>query len=355
MWGFKKHLFIFVLISLAFSAGIAHAVTCNPGLALSRAEWRGLGKIKQAIIIEPFANQSREGKGEWLSTGLAELLGDYLSAGKGLGVVKGIVRRYPPAAIQPDFGVTGSYQVDDQKLSVYINVYDKAGAVLTQASFTISPPNTGYIFTEMAKVVNKIAGDLKLNLDKGKFGRITGATSNYMAYEAYIRGLQAMWQFDPNYIDVANTWFDEAKKHDEYFQAPYIARANMYGYLAIQAKLTGYPYSQYLEAVERIENALRTVGDRPSPIPDTTPKIKKVPKNIAVTNRYLNGNAHYIAGIAYMQGGDPKKAKKELEEAAGFVPEDSVALRALLDACTQLGDLQGSEDVLKRMGEGMCY
>lgn len=349
-----NYILFILLISIIMSPG-AYGSTCNPGRALAKAEWAQFGKVKKVVAIEPFVNQSKTGEGGWLETGLAEILGGYLGTGKGVGVSKGLVRMFPPAPIIPDYIITGAFQKGANALRVYFKV-SVSGNAIYQGSFSISPPTSGMVFTEMGKVARGIFESLKLGFDKKALAAEIGATANFSAYESYIKGLESMWKFDPNHTDVAHIWFNEAKKSDVYFQKPYLAKANIYGYLAIQAKSQGKPYSHYLERLEEVENDRRGFLRRLSPVAPSRPKVTKINLKAQVTNRFLNGNACYLAGIEAIRLGDPKKAKKELEKAVAFVPEDTVALRSLYNVYLKLGDSKKAQETLNKMStDGMCY
>lgn len=349
--------FLYLFFFIALISLNAYASPCNPGEALSRARWASFGKVKEVVSIAPFENQSKDGGEEWLKIGLAELLGDYLSASKKTGIITGLTMRYPPAEAKPNFIISGAYQKSPNSLRVFIKVYSPSGkeGIVYQNSFGIAPPDTGRLFIEMKNAALEIAKNAKISLDKNKFEYETASTSSYRAYESYIKGLDALWKFDDNHLDVARLWFQESKRQDIYFQKPYFAMADMYGYLAMIAKAGGKPYTQYLEKLEATETERMRFAVRPSPVPSERPQVIRKDLKLEVANRFLNGNSFYMAGIETMKLGDFKKAGKDLEKAIKYVPEDTVALRSLYNVYSQLGDNEKAASVLNKISvEGIC-
>lgn len=329
---------------------------CNPGYALSRAEWASFGKVKKVFSIAPFTDESKVKTDPWLSMGIAELIGDYLRTAKDIGISKGLISKFPPQTITPNYTVSGSYQKGPASLDIYIKAF-KSGDTVNPFYYTslhLSPPESGLLFTEIGKAVQAMLDSAKINFDKKGMEAAIKATSDYVAFQFYVKGLDAMWKFDANYIDVANTWFQEARKEDVYFERAYLAQEDLYGYLALAAKIEGKPYNHYMEKLEAMESARIKFKDRLSPVAPSKPKVVKV-RAPEFTNRILNGNAHYLAGDAAMRGGNYKEAIKELLEAVKFVPEDTMSLQRLYNAYTQLGEASKASEIMAKIGtEGLC-
>lgn len=335
----------------------AYGSTCSPGEALARAEWASFGKVKKVVAIEPFEDQSKEKHHSWLRDALPDLMGGYFSSGKGVGLLEGLTRNYPPGEAVPNYIVSGAYQKGPDALRVFIKVYspEAADGLIYQGAFSITPPDTGRLFIEMDKVVQKIFKLMGIGIDKKQYAYETGSTSDYKAFEAYERGLEAMRRFDPGYLDVAMMWFKEAIKDDVYYQKPYLAIADTYGYLAMEAKSKGMPHTPYLEKLESIENARMRFAKRPSAVAEKRPRVIKKDLKPRVENRFLSGNSYYMAGVEALSSGDLKKAIRDLEKAVAFVPEDSAALMNLYNVYTQADLPKKAGEVLNKINtDGIC-
>lgn len=346
--------FLIIVLSLVVRSGFVGA-ECDPGTALSRAEWKSHGKVETVVLVGPFINQSKETVEDWLTIGLAEVLGDLLQTGKNVGVEHGLTRLYPQTTATPQLVVSGSFQRTPDELRVFVKVFKGTESMpIYDDAFTITPPDSGKLFVQMGRVAGEIFSAAKIKPDKERFIWEKGATSDYLAFQAYTKGLEAMWKFDPNYIDVAAIWFQEARKHDIYFLKSYIAEENLYGYLTMKAKVEEKQYSYYLEKLETLENARIRYSIRPSPISPEKPKVMKK-KDIEIANRYLVANAHYLAGMAALRGGNLKDAEKELSVAVELVPEDTIAARELYNVYLELKKDKDAQRVLQGMSiYGLC-
>jgi len=354
---FKVALLFLVVLSVVIRS-VAWAQTCQPQAAMAKHIWAESTQKKKVIVVEPFSNQTPGGREGWLALGLPELIGDLIKTSKRVSVLYGISRSYPPVAIAPSFVVSGSYRRGVARLEVYVQVANTAdlSRAVYQGGFSITPPNTDRLFIETGKVVRELFKQINLSYDKKGFKAATEATLSFASYQAYIKGLEAMWTFDPNRVEVANVWFTEAKKHDPYYERIYIAQENMYGYNALLAKNRGQDYAPYLQILEMFERDRLTFRNRPSPIPKWKTKIKKVDLDPKTTNRYLIANAHYVGGLNAMRNGNSKMARKEFEEAIKYVPEDNVAASQLYHIFIQGKKNSKANKMLKFIGaHGICY
>ena len=94
---------------------------------------------------------------------------------------------------------------------------------------------------------------------------------------------------------------------------------------------------------------------RPSPIPTERKKTKKEGKSL-VTNRFLDGNTHFIAGVTAVGSGNLKLARKEFETATKLVPEDTVAWRELFNVLSKLGQPKEAAKAQNMITtHGLCY
>ena len=354
---FKVALFFLVILSVVIRSA-AWAQTCQPQAALAKHLWAEGSKKKQVVVVEPFSNQTPSGREGWLALGLPELIGELISTSKRVSVLYGISRSYPPVAVAPSFVVTGSYRRGISRLEVYVQVSsgNNLSKALYQGGFSITPPNTGRVLIETGKVVSDIFTQINLSYDKKAFKTAMEATLSFDSYQAYIKGLEAMWTFDPNRVEVANVWFTEAKKHDPYYEKIYIAQENMYGYNSLLAKNRGQDFAPYLQILEMFERDRLTFRNRPSPIPKWKTKVKSVDLDPKTTNRYLIANAHYIGGLNAMQNGNVKMARKEFEKTIKYVPEDNVAASQLYHIYIQEKKNSIANKMLEFIGaHGICY
>lgn len=329
---------------------------CNPGQALANAVWASFGRVKTIIAVEPFANLSKRNEMQWLANGLSELAGDYLTSARGAGILFGITGKFPPTSAAPDYIITGTYQASEETLKVFLRAYQPGrDEPVFVESFAISPPNTGLVFTGMERLIKHFLNERKIGFDKKALSRKASATSSWSAFESYINGLNAMRTFDPNKVDVAEIWFNDSIKNDPYYQYPYLALADIYGYLAIQSKSEGKPYQSYLGKLGMIETTRKKFEIRPPAVESGSPRVISVNLNPKVTNRHLKGNANYLAGLEAMKGGNLKAAKRQFEAAVELVPEDIIAQKNLYNVYTELGEQKKAEELYNRMySQAIC-
>lgn len=325
----------------------SYARDCSPGKVLARLEWGKYDNPKINISIPDFQN---ENKGHsWLSIGLAELLGNYFASGKHISISKGLILKHPQQTIPPTYTVTGSFSENSTSLNVKIQVSGKGKNYST--GFALSPPNSGRLFIEISKAAKNILDHLDINYNKKDFRNKVQETANYLSYQGYIKAIEAVRKFDPNYIEVAQLWFQEAKKNDMYFQAPYEANANMYGFLALISKINEKPYSEFIEIMTRIENERMRQISRPSPLDKNRMKIKKLNKELIHKNTFLVANKFYQKGIDALNSGDLKKARDELERVSKILPEDTKAMKALYNVYIRLEKQNKANDILNKMNK----
>ena len=193
------------------------------------------------LAVLPFANISPDPKDEYFADGLTEELISVLSKIRGLRVIaRTSVAQYkgtakPVAQIGAELGVTsvleGSVRKAGDQLRISVQLIDVDSEEHRWAeSYDRRLEN---IFTIQAEVAEQTAGALSLEMLGSDRRAVRGRpTSNFAAYDLYLRGNQASRRFSPGAAQRlssgrgATEYFERAIREDPQFSAAYSSLAN---------------------------------------------------------------------------------------------------------------------------------
>jgi TolB-like protein len=175
---------------------LAYPSTSAPGTVAATVPASTVGQ--RSLVVLPFANLSDSTEQGYLADGITEDLTSELANVPGLFVVsrnaafsyKGKV--VPPAQINKELGVRyileGSTRrvADEMRIDAQLVDAQTGGYIWAQR---FDGPWAG-VFALQDKVVENVAGALKLRLTSEGKAQIAGGTSNPAAYEAFLRGLE---------------------------------------------------------------------------------------------------------------------------------------------------------------------
>lgn len=273
------------------------------------------------VSIQPFKNGTEKSGDAWLEIGLADLLRRYLAVNEWISPFLSTTLQHvsnPNIAFQ----VTGLFQHLPGSLRAFIQLKDPQGKLITQVPLEIPFPHHTRFFIGMREVAEKIlpqVGTKKIN-QKGML-EIQNQTANVLAYENYIKGMNALQSYDPNKMEVALIWFQEALREDRRYVQPYLGLMESFGFVSLYHKQRGEPYNQDLE---NIGNTLKTM-------------VQWIPRARATHNRYLNAHVHFLAGARALSQGEASKAVSKLSAAWAEVPEDPSTIYHLALSYDKMG------------------
>ena len=178
-----------------------------------------------SLVVLPFANLSDSTEQGYLADGITEDLTTELANVPGLFVVsrnaafsyKG--KAVPPAQISKELGVRyileGSTRrvADEMRIDAQLVDAQTGGYIWAQR---FDGAWAG-VFALQDKVVENVAGALKLRLTSEGKAHIAGGTSNPAAYEAFLRGLELELRNTPEDIAKAVTFYEQALALDPNF------------------------------------------------------------------------------------------------------------------------------------------
>ena len=197
--------------------------TSAPGTVAATVPASTVGQ--RSLVVLPFANLSDSTEQGYLADGITEDLTTELANVPGLFVVsrnaafsyKGKV--VPPAQINKELGVRyileGSTRrvADEMRIDAQLVDAQTGGYIWAQR---FDGPWAG-VFALQDKVVENVAGALKLRLTSEGKAQIAGGTSNPAAYEAFLRGLELELRNTPEDIAKAVTFYEQALALDPNF------------------------------------------------------------------------------------------------------------------------------------------
>jgi adenylate cyclase len=288
------------------------------------------------LAVLPLANISPDPKDEYFADGLTEELISVLSHIRGLRVIaRTSVAQYkgtekPVAQIGTELGVTsvleGSVRKSGDQLRISVQLIDARTEEHRWAqSYDRKVEN---IFAIQAEVAEQTANALKLEMLGSDRNAVRGKpTSNLVAYDLYLRGIQASRRFSPGagqHLQPgrdATGYFEEAIRQDARFSAAHSSLAN---HLLAISGVTRESQGAFSNARQHVNRALE-IDPRSS-------------------------DAHTARGNLLMQVDfDWPSAEAELQEALDLNPNNSTAhfwYRSLLTALQRYAEAKNQLDAL---------
>lgn len=295
-------------------------------------------QTKKTILLQSFDDFTKIAGDDWLSYGIPWLLADYLNTGRDVNAFFDNIAKYHPSAASPDYIVSGMFQHTEGKLRIFVKL-NQGGEFLKQWQLDMPFPQNKQLFDMLGETAKAILAVSSPRYDNERFAQIKSSTPSMPAYQNYIRGLTTYQLFDPNKFEIIKTWFDESKKADINYQNAYKGMIDLLTFTALYNKQHKKSYSSYLEQAEKEVNAMEKFSRRP-PLPDIPKKymIKTKEKPAKLTNRFLIGNSHFVAGLSFAGAKQWLEAATEFEHAVTLVPEDAITWYHLSQMRERTGD-----------------
>lgn len=276
------------------------------------------------IIIQALRNDTAQPGDDWLSFGLAHLLRRYLATNAAHGVL--LESEAPQAVGAAKYKITGLFQHTAQWLRIFVQLKDGTGELLAQWTVETPYPLHKQFFIGMRQaalnIFSQLSGGAKNSGSKNTaaLDAIMNETEKVRAYENFVKGKMALQKYDPNHMEVALIWFDEAIREDNRYAQPYLGAMEAYGFLSLAHKQAGLPFNQDLE---QLQERLQTIRKKGLAAP--------------AQDRFLSAHVHFVTGVRAMENGNASKAAQELQQASDLVPEDGVTAYHLSVAYDKMG------------------
>lgn len=314
----------------------------NWGAVMNKVEIESMPKGRRVLVLKPFENFTELEGDNWLSDGIPFILAKLLSTGEEITVIDQNMAKYHPSAGKQTYTVEGMFQHVEGRLRVFVKFLER-GTLKKQFQLDMSYPENRQFFDTISDTAIQILALASPHYNAESFEQMKKATSVLPAFENFMRGLLAYWQYDAEQLDIAKTFFDEAKKADVNFVWAYESLAKMYEFVALYNKQNSKPYGAYLELAEAETAKMKKFANRPEP--PKRPKqyvIKFKEEPFLVTNRWLLGHAAFIAGLDSAGKKKWNDAAKNFEEALRYVPEDAIGWMQLADMNEKAGNKKGA-------------
>jgi tetratricopeptide (TPR) repeat protein len=309
------------------------------------------GRGGKVIVLQPFEDFTKKSGDDWLMTGIPKLMAEYLATSGNILPLFGLAAQYGDSAKNPAYTISGMYQHINNSLRIFVKM-SEGGNLIKQWQVDLPYPENKQFFDHLSKTSLAIMEMVSPPYDRDAFERARTATESVSAYENYIRGFIAYSSFNPAQLEIAETYFDEAKRIDVYYVKPYQGMADMYGFMAIYNKQNQKPYSKYLELLQKEVNLEAKFMSRP-PTPKRPKRytIKPADVEIVLKNRFLLGNSSFVAGLEAAGRGQWLEAARRFDEALFYVPEDAILWKHLATAREKTGDKSAASKARARAKE----
>lgn len=344
-----KHLIVLVFIatvSIVTDSAFAAGESCiNWPKVMAENE---LARMKgdKTFVIKPFTDATKQGDDDWLSLGIGNYLKDIFLASGGGRVLSGGALAYA-GKVTPDFVISGMFQHIGGNLRVFISITNgRTNELIKQMEVVFEYPENRDFFTKLAEAAKDIMKLAKTGAGSGALSRIRDATSSTRAYQAYSKGRQALESYEIGKVELASTWFGEAKRIDYRSPLGYLGMIDLDTFLGLHRKQIGESFTIYFENAEKEFVEMRRLAKRPPPVFSDI-EVKKQ-KKAGIENRVMLGNIAYMEGMAAMRTRDFAGAAESFGHAVELVPEDSISWYYLADSLAKSGDSSASAEAMKK-------
>ncbi|OGQ05568.1 MAG: hypothetical protein A2W61_05375 [Deltaproteobacteria bacterium RIFCSPLOWO2_01_44_7] len=306
----------------------AQTLCINWPKVFAQEAMRRIPPTAEIVSVTPFYNDTEQSADQWISEGLADLMMRYLAVDPNLGVLpeKQTPRLVPEKPVR--YIVGGLFQHIQDWLRIFVQLKDGKGNLLAQFPVETPYPLHQQFFSglKLASVgIFEKLGHKKINTKQ--LSIIENETGSVQSFENVIKGKMALESYDPNKIEVALVWFQEARREDPHYPMAYLGLMETQGFLSLHKKQLELPFGNHLQILESTLKEMESV-------------TRKKP---SAPNRYLEAHVHYVTGTRALAKENFEKAAAELEQAARLVSEDALASYYLGQAYDKMGraDLAG--------------
>lgn len=315
-----------LFLGMTLTSGAAQAKDCvNWPQVMSRGSIAGTTSGKM-VTVEPFTDYTKVAGDEWFSAGLRDLAASMLAASGSLRVYAGPHAVYNQEAKSPDFVVSGMFQRLDGGLRVFVKLTAADGKLLAQYGYIASYPESSELFIRLADIVKQMWKVMGVSGSDSELAGVRDATPSTRAFESYSKGRQTLDSYKLSDIEVAKTWFEQAKRNDYASPLGYRGMIDLYTFLGFYHKQRSEPYGNYFEQAEREFTDMLRIAKRPPAVWRWAKKpTKKEETKVSLSNSYLLSNAAYKEGVIAAEGGRWPEAADAFKRATEYLPEDAVA------------------------------
>ncbi len=304
------------------------------------------------VVVRPFDDYTKAASDEWLPQGLADLTASMLAASGSLRVFSGPSVAISPDAKGPEFVVSGMFQHMEKGLRAFVKLSRGDQTLLSQYEVLVPYPDNNQIFMDFAEVATKIWQVMGVSGDNGALAAVRDATTSTRAFESYEKGKQTLEGYRQSDMEVAKTWFEQAKRNDYRSPLGYQGMIDLLTFLGLYHKQRRDPFGLYFEQAERELSDMNRLAKKPAPYWTPVKKPSKKDKGaVALKNRFLLGHASFNEGLIAAENGKWPEAAAAFKRSVEFVPEDSVSWYQLARVYENLGNAAEASAALRKAYE----
>ncbi len=308
------------------------------------------GKI---VVAESFTDYTKVAGDDWLSAGLRDLIATMVAQSKSVRVFAGSNAVYNPDAKNPAFIISGMFQHLEGGLRIFVKLMkgeDKS--LVSQYEVLVPYPESSEIFTRFTDVARQIWATIQAGGDESRLAMVRDATPSTRAYESYVKGRQALETYKMADMEVAKTWFEQAKRNDYRSPLGYQGMIDLYTFLGFYHKQRHEPFGSYFQQAEQeLANMTRLAKRLPLVVLMAKKPTKKEQETVKLANRFLLDHASFNEGLIAAEAGNWKAAAEAFQSAVDYVPEDAIAWYHLARAYENLGNAAESSKALQKAYE----
>lgn len=337
-------LFVLAIPAVSFGAGR----DCINWARIMNTVPPGEGKI---VVVDSFTDYTKQAGDEWLTTGLRDLIASMLATSSSLKVFSGLGVIYNAEAKDPSYTVSGMFQHMEGGLRAFVKVM-QSGKLVAQYEILSPYPDNSDLFARFADVTKQIWKTMEVGGDESALSAVRDETPSTRAYESYIKGLRAFETYKQDEMEVAKTWFEQAKKIDYRSPLGYQGLIDLFTFLGFYHKQRQEPFGFYFQQAEKELSDMSKLAKRPPPVVLMQKKpTKKKEGHLKFDNVFLLNQAAF--NEALIAAGQDKwpEAAAAFKKAVEYVPDDAIAWYQLARIYEKLGDSAETSKALQKAYE----
>lgn len=330
-----------LLLFIPFSSSAKEQCVDWP-LVMQLQQLQNVHPNEPTLILKNFENATGEAGDDWASQGIPLLLHRYLSTEEKWNLYSQDQTAYLKSFPEKFYRIEGMFQHTEQTLRIFVQLKDAQGKLITQIPIKTPYLRHTHFFESLKEAAVTLLKELGVkNPNSKEMDIIQNETRDIFAFSNYVKGVSALKTYDPNHIEVANIWFQEAYREDPKYPLPYLGLIDSYAFLYLYNKQSAIPYQHILESVLNTERAMIHKKVRHYFNAPTEKELKKR-KHHSV----IRAQPHYIAGKRAFENGNFQQAIKELNDAFEILPEDSMSAYTLGESYAKVGNAKKAKEYL---------
>ena len=280
------------------------------------------------IAVESFGDDTQIPGDDWLSNGIANLLMQYLATpDDATAIPDSLVAQLPPHS-KTKYRVGGKFQHLGESLRVFVQLKSNRNDLLAQFPILVPYPYNKQFFVEFRKAAQGMLKQMEVtDINEEKLRAIQNATDNVVAYENVSKGREIFFSFNPDKMEAALVWFQEARSQDVKYREAYLGTSDVDAFIGLDHKQNHQPFGTDIQSAEGSLKSMERFTHAPAKVLDT----------LSLGARVINAQIHFVTALHAAEQKDWGTAQSEMEQVIQLTPEDGVAHSHLATIYDKLG------------------